>query len=54
MKVLVTGSEASLMQSVIPYLNEGGYEVRGVDNFFRHGVIRRVRPYEFIQGDLIE
>ena len=54
MKVLVTGSEGSLMQSVIPYLRDGGCEVRGVDNFFRHGVSRRVRPYEFIQGDLIE
>ena len=32
MKVLVTGSEGSLMQWVIPHLLEEGHEVVGVDN----------------------
>ena len=32
MKILVTGSEGSLMQFVIPILLDNGYEVIGVDN----------------------
>ena len=54
MKILVTGSEGSLMQFVIPYLLEKGHEVVGVDNFARYGVIERERNYEFIQGDLTD
>jgi len=54
MKVLVTGSEGSLMQAVIPMLISRGHEVVGVDNFFRYGRVERVRPYRFIEGDLAD
>jgi UDP-glucose 4-epimerase len=53
-KVLVTGSEGSLMQWVIPKLIEDGHEVTGVDNFFRYGRDERDRDYEFIEGDLTD
>lgn len=52
MKILLTGSEGSLMQAVIPYLLDKGHEIRGVDNFVRYGKIRRKRDYEFVEGDL--
>ena len=54
MKILVTGSEGSLMQFVIPHLIKNGHEVLGVDNFARYGVIERDREYEFIRGDLTD
>lgn len=54
MKVLVTGSEGSLMQWVIPHLIEEGYEVVGVDNFSRYGEIDRKRNYEFLKCDLTD
>ncbi len=54
MKVMVTGSEGSLMQQVIPLLLEQGLDVVGVDNFSRYGVIERQRDYEFVQGDLTD
>jgi UDP-glucose 4-epimerase len=54
MKILVTGSEGSLMQAVIPLLLQKGYEVRGIDNFARYGDIERERNYEFIRGDLTD
>ena len=44
-KILVTGSEGSLMQYVIPVLMDQGYEVIGVDNFARYGEIERKRKY---------
>ena len=43
MKILVTGSEGSLMQFVIPVLMENGHEIIGVDNFIRYGEIERER-----------
>ena len=54
-RVLVTGSEGSLMQSVIPKLIAKGYEVSGVDNLVRYGE----RPghasgYTFYKGDLTD
>jgi len=52
MKILVTGSEGSLAQIVIPYLLTDGHEIVGVDNFARYGRIERERKYEFITGDL--
>ena len=52
MKILVTGSEGSLAQIVIPYLQKDGHEIIGVDNFARYGHIERERNYEFITGDL--
>jgi len=54
LKILVTGSEGSLMQFVIPVLVENGYEVVGVDNFARYGEIERERNYEFVSGDLTD
>jgi UDP-glucose 4-epimerase len=54
MKILVAGSEGSLMQAVIPLLLERGHDVRGVDNFARYGEIERDRNYEFIRGDLTD
>ena len=56
MRILVTGSEGSLMQAVIPKLIEQGYEVVGVDNLIRYGE----RPghakvdYEFHKVDLTD
>ena len=38
-KVLVTGSEGSLMQSIIPKLLSQGHSIVGVDNLFRHGEV---------------
>lgn len=54
MKVLVAGSEGSLMQWVIPRLIEEGYEVVGVDNFSRYGPIDRKRNYQFFRCDLTD
>lgn len=54
MRILVTGSEGSLMQFVIPHLLRCGHEVVGVDNFARYGVIERERNYKFVQGDLTD
>lgn len=54
MKILVTGSEGSLMQAVIPLLLSHGHEIRGIDNFARYGEIERTRDYEFIRGDLTD
>ena len=52
MKLLITGSEGSLAQIVIPYLLESGHAIIGIDNFARYGKIERERKYEFIQDDL--
>jgi len=54
MRILVTGSEGSLMQFVIPVLQKNGHEVIGVDNFIRYGEIERERNYEFVRGDLTD
>lgn len=54
MKILVTGSEGSLMQEVIPLLMQKGHTVTGIDNFARYGEIERERVYEFIRGDLTD
>jgi len=53
-KVLVTGSEGSLMQWVIPLLIEEGHSVVGADNFSRYGQVNRKRDYEFFQRDLTD
>jgi nucleoside-diphosphate-sugar epimerase len=53
-KVLVTGSEGSLMQATIPHLLADGHEVVGVDNFARYGKVDRPRDYEFVEGDLTD
>jgi len=54
MRILVAGSEGSLMQRVIPLLLRRGHEVIGVDSFVRHGRIERKREYEFVEGDLCD
>ncbi len=54
MKILVTGSEGSLAQMVIPRLLEEGHQLVGVDNFARYGHIQRERKYEFLTGDLCD
>ncbi|HWX17785.1 MAG TPA: NAD-dependent epimerase/dehydratase family protein [Chthoniobacterales bacterium] len=54
MKILVTGSEGSLAQMVIPRLMAEGHSIVGVDNFARYGHIKRDRPYEFHTGDLCD
>jgi nucleoside-diphosphate-sugar epimerase len=55
MKILVTGSEGSLMQSVIPRLIEQGHEVIGVDNLCRYGERRTTdNRYAFEQIDLTD
>ena len=54
MKLLVTGSEGSLMQWTIPFLLRQGHEVLGVDNFGRYGRVERARSYEFVDGDLTD
>ncbi|MGH9945916.1 MAG: NAD-dependent epimerase/dehydratase family protein [Pyrinomonadaceae bacterium] len=54
MKILVTGSEGSLMQAVIPLLLKKGHSIKGVDNFARYGEIERTREYEFVRGDLTD
>lgn len=54
MRIVVTGSEGSLMQAVIPHLLSAGHDVVGVDNFFRHGQIDRPRAYELRVGDLTD
>lgn len=52
MRLLVTGSEGSLAQMVIPPLLKAGHDVTGIDNFARYGHIERTRDYTFIAGDL--
>jgi len=52
MKILITGSEGSLAQIVIPYLQKDSHEIVGVDNFARYGHIERGRNYDFMTGDL--
>lgn len=56
MRIVVTGSEGSLMQSVIPKLLARGHEVVGIDNLYRYGVKSDLagRDYEFFQQDLID
>jgi UDP-glucose 4-epimerase len=55
-KVLVCGSEGSLMQAVIPKLIEDGHHVLGVDNLVRYGRrgIGGIDGYEFSRGDLTD
>jgi len=54
MKILITGSEGSLAQIMIPYLLEAGHDVYGFDNFSRYGHIERERNYQFRQTDLCD
>ena len=55
-KVLVTGSEGSLMQAVIPLLLKKNYVVVGVDNLARYGERLGIagNDYQFIKCDLTD
>ena len=56
MRVLVTGSEGSLMQAVIPLLLAKKYVVYGVDNLARYGGRLGIAgdDYQFIKCDLTD
>jgi nucleoside-diphosphate-sugar epimerase len=56
MKIVVTGSEGSLMQAVIPHLLAAGHTILGIDNLYRYGKKskRAGIDYEFVQQDLID
>lgn len=56
MRVLVTGSEGSLMQAVIPLLLKKGHVVYGVDNLARYGERLGIAgtDYTFIKCDLTD
>jgi nucleoside-diphosphate-sugar epimerase len=56
MKIVVTGSEGSLMQAVIPKLIANGHEVVGIDNLYRYGQRSAAagRDYVFYEQDLID
>ncbi len=55
-KILVTGSEGSLMQAVIPRLIANGHVVFGVDNLARYGerLGHAGTDYTFIKADLTD
>ena len=54
MRILITGSEGSLMQAVIPKLLAHGHTIVGVDNLYRYGKKSEFagKDYEFICCDL--
>jgi nucleoside-diphosphate-sugar epimerase len=54
MKILITGSEGSLMQAVIPKLIKQGHTIVGVDNLYRYGKQSSTANinYQFIKQDL--
>lgn len=56
MRILVTGSEGSLMQAVIPLLLKKGHVVYGVDNLARYGerLGHAGTDYQFIKCDLTD
>jgi nucleoside-diphosphate-sugar epimerase len=56
MRILVTGSEGSLMQTVIPLLLKKGHVVYGVDNLARYGerLGHAGTDYTFIKCDLTD
>lgn len=51
MKILVTGSEGSLMQAVIPGLIAKGHTVIGIDKCGPHA---DYLPYQFIEQDIVQ
>jgi nucleoside-diphosphate-sugar epimerase len=56
MKIVVTGSEGSLMQSLIPKLLSEGHTIVGIDNLYRWGTKSESagKNYEFHQQDLLD
>ena len=55
-KVLITGSEGSLMQSIIPKLLSQGHSIVGVDNLYRHGEASKLanKEYPLLKIDLTD
>lgn len=55
MKVLVSGAAGFIAGYLIPDLLENGFEVVGLDNFWKYGEVRRSYDshpgYRFVQGD---
>ena len=56
MKIVVTGSEGSLMQAIIPKLISQGHEIVGIDNLYRYGTVSAIanKDYEFFEKDLLD
>ena len=56
MKIVVTGSEGSLMQAIIPKLLSQGHEIVGIDNLYRYGTVSAIanKDYEFFEKDLLD
>jgi UDP-glucose 4-epimerase len=56
MRILVTGSEGSLMQAVIPKLISQGHTIVGVDNLYRYGKKSAIadKDYQLIVQDLTD
>lgn len=56
MKILITGSEGSLMQAVIPKFLKQGHTIVGVDNLYRYGKMSKSanQDYQFIKQDLTD
>lgn len=56
MKIVITGSEGSLMQSLIPKLLSLGHEIVGIDNLYRWGAKSNGAGtnYAFYQQDLLD
>jgi UDP-glucose 4-epimerase len=55
MRILITGSEGSLMQALIPKLLQEGHTIIGIDNLYRYGVRSPSAGinYEFYEQDLL-
>ena len=47
MKILITGSEGLLMQTIIPKLLKQGHSLVGVDNLYRHGEVSELANKEY-------
>lgn len=56
MRILITGSEGSLMQSLIPKLLQKGHEIIGADNLYRYGEASKManKLYHFQKIDLTD
>lgn len=56
MKIVITGSEGSLMQSLIPKLLSRSHDIIGIDNLYRWGSksSRAGKDYAFYQQDLLD
>jgi len=56
MKIVITGSEGSLMQSLIPKLIDLGHEIIGIDNLYRYSEKSPFAnvDYNFYQKDLLD